>query len=56
MLYGLGSVFELNVCIPLAEAFACGIRMANRHDVALVISGDRSLWDAGWGRLGPSAT
>lgn len=53
-LHGLGSVFELNVCIPLAEAFACGIRMANRNDVDLVISGDRSLWNARWGRLGPS--
>lgn len=48
---GLGNLFETRVCLPLAEAFASGIRMANRNDVALVISGDRSLWNPLWGRL-----
>ena len=48
---GVGTLFEMKVCLPLAEAFASGIRMANCNDVALVVSGDRSLWNPIWGRL-----
>ena len=37
--------------LPLDRAFALAIRMANRNDLEIVVSGDRSLWDSSWGTL-----
>lgn len=52
MPFGIGTIFETRIGMPVADAFASGIRMANRNDVSLVISGDRSLWNPLWGQLG----
>lgn len=53
---GNGNVFDLKICLPLAQAFAVAIRMANRNDTDIAISGDRALWDTRWGMLEPKAT
>jgi len=37
--------------LPLSKAFALAIRMANRNDVEIVVSGDRTLWQSDWGDL-----
>jgi|GEM_PF-1568719 hypothetical protein len=37
--------------LPLSKAFALAIRIANRNDVEIVVSGDSSLWQADWGEL-----
>ena len=39
------------VPLPLDKAFAVAIRAANRNDVEILVSGDRSLWDDRWGWL-----
>ena len=49
---GFGHVFDFEHCLPIAIAFALAIRMANRNDTELVVSGDRLLWNPSWGRLG----
>jgi len=46
-------LFESMTSMPLEKAFSSAIRMANRNDVEIVVSGDRSLWDANWGKLAP---
>jgi hypothetical protein len=45
-------IFETMASLPLARAFSSAIRMANRNDVEIVVSGDRNLWDTDWGFLG----
>jgi len=49
--FGRGKIFEMMICMPLAQAFTSAIRMANKNDIELVVSGDRSLWDPLWGNL-----
>ena len=49
--FGRGKIFEMLICMPLGEAFTSAIRMANKNDIELVISGDRSLWNPVWGPL-----
>lgn len=49
--FGRGKIFEMLICMPLAQAFAMAIRMANKNDIELVVCGDRSLWDPQWGKL-----
>ena len=44
-----------HTALPLARGFALAIRMANRNDVEIVVSGDRALWDKDWGSLASSA-
>ena len=44
------------VPLPLDKAFAVAIRAANRNDVEILVSGDRSLWDDRWGWLTPWAS
>ena len=44
-------VVEMMHCSSLDEAFAAGIRMANRNDTDLVISGNSELWLSKWGVL-----
>tara|TARA_R110002124_G_scaffold63350_12_gene173032 strand:- start:30353 stop:30637 length:285 start_codon:yes stop_codon:yes gene_type:complete len=46
-------LFESMTSLTLHKAFSFAIRMANRNDVEIVVSGDRSLWDANWGNLAP---
>lgn len=36
---------------PLSKAFATVIRMANRSDTEIEVSGDRQLWNSEWGQL-----
>lgn len=48
---GRSDVCDMEACLPVALAFAAAVRMANRHDVELVVSGDREMWDVSWGRL-----
>jgi hypothetical protein len=45
------SMSEHITCVPSEEAFAPAIRMANRFDVELVVSGDTTLWRPEWGQL-----
>lgn len=52
---GRSNIFDLQICLPLGEAFAAAVRMANRNDTDLVIVGDRQLWDRRWGLLGAAA-
>lgn len=49
---GPGDISEIRTALPLAKAFAYAIRVANRNDVEIVVSGDSSLWDQRWGCLG----
>ena len=42
--------------LPLSKAFALAIRMANRNDVEIVVSGEATLWDDDWGDLIAPAT
>ncbi|MDB5613372.1 MAG: hypothetical protein JWQ22_1025 [Devosia sp.] len=44
-------VVELVRCQTLDDAFAAGIRMANKNDTDLVISGNSELWLSKWGVL-----
>ena len=44
-------VVELVQCSTLDDAFAAGIRMANKNDTDLVISGNSALWLSKWGQL-----
>ena len=48
---GHSIICETAVLLSPHEAFATAIRMANRNDAELVVSGDRSLWDNEWGAL-----
>ena len=41
----------VTTALPLAKGFALAIRIANRNDIELVVSGDRYLWDHNWGTL-----
>ena len=45
------NVVELVQSATLDDAFAAGIRMANKNDTDLVISGDSELWRSKWGTL-----
>ncbi|MCS6761351.1 MAG: hypothetical protein MO846_04695 [Candidatus Devosia symbiotica] len=45
-------IFEIMAFLPLAKAFSTTIRMINRNDVKILVSGDRDLWDSNWGLLG----
>ena len=47
----LANVVELVHCLSLDDAFAAGIRMANKNDTDLVISGNAALWCSKWGTL-----
>ena len=47
----LNEISESAMAMPLAKAFAYAIRMANRNDVEIVVSGDSTLWDHRWGSL-----
>lgn len=49
---GRSEIYDGMMALPLAKAFAYAIRVANRNDVAIVVSGDSSLWDHRWGWLG----
>jgi hypothetical protein len=49
-------VLELVRCSTLDDAFQAGIRMANKNDAELVISGSPELWLAKWGVLDQSPT
>jgi hypothetical protein len=42
---GRSDVCDMESCLPVPTAFAVAVRMANRLDVELVISGDRQLYD-----------
>lgn len=42
---------EIAVCMPLEDAYAAAIRLANKNDTELVVTGDVSLWEPGWGDL-----
>jgi len=44
-------VVELIRCTSLDDAFDAGIRMANKNDTELVITGDADLWLPKWGEL-----
>lgn len=44
-------VVELVRCSSLDDAFQAGIRMANKNDAELVVSGCPELWQAKWGVL-----
>ena len=44
-------LFASVFCKPVNEAFAAAIRMANRSDTEIVVTGDRNLWNAEWGQL-----
>ena len=48
---GHGEIVDAMMSLPLAKAFAYAIRVANRNDVEIVVSGDPSLWDHRWGWL-----
>lgn len=48
-------VLELVRCSTLDDAFQAGIRMANKNDAELVVSGNPELWLAKWGILEQSA-
>ena len=48
---GFPGVTILRQCASLDDAFAAGIRMANRNDTDLVISGNADLWRSKWGQL-----
>ncbi len=48
---GLAAVFEMTICMPLAEAFASAVRMANKNDAEMVVTGEASLWQPSWGSL-----
>ena len=48
-------VVEVVRCSSLEDAFAAGIRMANKNDTDLVISGSPELWLSKWGELDQSA-
>ena len=50
---GRSDVCDMEACLPVVLAFAAAVRMANRYDLELVVSGDRQLWDDAWGALGP---
>lgn len=45
------SVVELARCVTLDNAFETAIRMANRNDTELVVSGNSELWQRQWGTL-----
>ena len=47
---GTGTM-EIAACKTLPEGFAIAIRMANRADVSVVVTGDATLWDGTWGDL-----
>jgi len=47
--------FEKMSAMPLTEAFPSAIRLANRNDVEVVVTGDRTLWNKSWGHLSPPA-
>ena len=49
------NVVEVVRCASLDDAFAAGIRLANRNDTDLVISGSPDLWLSKWGELDQSA-
>lgn len=49
---GGDEVFEAMSALPLPKAFAYAIRVANRNDVSIVVSGNKDLWDHSWGWLG----
>lgn len=48
-------VVELVRCATLDKAFETAIRMANRNDAELVVSGNPELWQRRWGTLEVSA-
>lgn len=48
---GHSTICETASLLSPHEAFATAIRMANRNDAELVVSGDRSLWNSEWGAL-----
>ena len=48
---GLHTDAEISSSRPLSEAFAIAIRMANRADISIVVTGDATLWDGAWGDL-----
>lgn len=48
---GQSRVYESTDGLSPGRAFATAIRMANRHDVELVVTGARSVWDHAWGVL-----
>ena len=48
---GHSTSWETAAMLSPHEAFATAIRMANRNDAELVVSGDRSLWNSEWGAL-----
>jgi CheY-like chemotaxis protein len=48
---GRSDVCDMEACLPVALAFTAAVRMANRNNVELVVSGDRELWDVAWGLL-----
>ena len=45
------TMFDAVFCKPVNEAFAAAIRMANRNDTDVVVTGDRHLWNQEWGQL-----
>jgi hypothetical protein len=48
---GHSDISELSICLSREDAFPTAIRMANRNDAELVVTGDPSLWSAEWGTL-----
>jgi hypothetical protein len=48
---GRSNFSELSICLTREDAFPTAIRMANRNDAELVVTGDPSLWSADWGVL-----
>lgn len=51
-LNGHSKIFELLSYMSLDRAFPSAIRMANKNDTEIVVTGDRKLWDKAWGTLG----
>ena len=48
---GARAPVEAAACKPLPDAFAIAIRMANKNDVSIVVTGDATLWQPRWGEL-----
>ncbi len=42
---------DLAICLPLEEAFAAAIRMGNKYDTELFVTGEAGLWQPVWGGL-----
>ena len=42
---------DIAICLPLEDAFPAAIRIANKHDVEVIVSGEAGLWQAAWGEL-----